>query len=264
MPPTTNPPQTAPPDADDANKPSVFITYAHEDRAFVFALRDRLAAEGIDVRGDWQLQTGTDFKSRLRSFILQSDSLVFVISPDSIRSGPSLEELALAVAEKKRVLPVWRRDHGDDDLLDPALRSPHWTLLTDDDDFDEGVRGLVNAVKTDMELADIHSRLLVNADDWRAGNKNRSYLLRKDNLKEAEAWLARTSAQPDKLPQPTPLQFEYIFASQRARSRGARIAVLIASSVALVLAASTLFAVSRANAAVRSSYEAERTAVEAG
>jgi hypothetical protein len=103
--------------------------------------------------------------------------------------------------------------------LDSALRAPQWTFLRERDSFETGITDLVRAVNTDFELMKTHGSLLLAAENWKNSGRNRSHLLRKDGLKEAEAWLAKTSAQPEKMPQPTPLEVEFIFSGRRARSR---------------------------------------------
>lgn len=244
-------------------KSTVFISYAREDKEFVRTLRASLEERGIETKGDWLLTTGEDYALRLREFNLGAHALLFVISPDSMRSEACRNELALAVEHKKQVLPISRRDHGDDNLLDSALRAPQWTFLREGDDFERGMSELSKAVNTDFALMDMHGRLLVAADNWERNRRNRSYLLRKDGLRNAEGWLAVTSAQPDKLPQPTPLEVEFIFSSRRARSRGTRIGLGIATAVAVSLLALSFVALAQRSQAVANALKAESNAEEA-
>lgn len=245
------------------SKSTVFISYAREDREFMQTLRASLEERGVETKGDWELTTGEDYEMRLREFNLGAHALLFVISPDSIKSQACRNELALAVEHKKQILPISRRDHGDDNLLDSALRAPQWTFLRDGDDFERGMNDLVKAINTDFALMDMHGRLLVAADNWDRNRRNRSYLLRKDSLRGAEGWLTVTSAQPDKLPQPTPLEIEFIFSSRRARSRGTRIGLGIATAVALALLALSVVALAQRSRAVANADEARRNADEA-
>jgi len=234
-----------------------FISYAREDRAFVFALRDSLKTQGVDSVGDWLLTPGQKYEVRLRELNLSSQALVFIISPDSLKSEACLNELALAVENKKQVLPVSRRDHGEDKNLDSALRAPQWTFLREADDFETNVKGLVKAINTDFDLMQTHGRLLLAAENWNNNGRNRSYLLRKDGLREAESWLARTSAQPDKLPQPTPLEIEFIFSGRRARSQAARIALGAVLAITLTLTVLTIVAFAQRSRAIGFAKEAQ-------
>lgn len=240
------------------NKVSVFISYAREDRDFVQKLSDALAKKGIQPVGDWLLTTGEKYLARLRDLNLGANAFIFVISPDSTKSEACKSELALAVDHKKQILPISRRDHGDDSSLDPSLRTPHWTFLRETDDFDAGINNLVLAINTDFALMEMHSRLLTAADNWAMRGRNRSYLLRKDGLKAAETWLTDTAVQRHKLPQPTALQVEYILASRTARSRGTRIAFAIALTVALALSLLSIVALIQRSRAFRNAEEATR------
>ncbi|MEJ7736052.1 MAG: TIR domain-containing protein [Chitinophagaceae bacterium] len=222
-------------DTQSQQRSSVFISYAREDEKFVGELCQGLLKNNIEAKGDWLLVPGENYQQRLREFNLGTQAFLFIITPDSIKSDACLYELALAVEHKKQILPISRRDHIDDNLLDSALRAPQWTFLRPGDDFEGGLRNLGSAIKTDFILMEMHGRLLLDADNWNSNHRNYSYLLRKDGLKEAEDWLKKTSVQPDKLPQPTPLQVDYIFASQRARTRGSRIALGIAVGVIMGL-----------------------------
>jgi hypothetical protein len=142
--------------------------------------------------------------------------------------------------------------------LDSALRTPQWTLLRETDNFESGVNNLIIAIQTDFALMNLHAQLLVAADNWNNNNRNRSYLLQKDGLKEAEIWLTKASTQPDKLPQPTQLEVEYIFASQQARSRGTRIALGIALGVVTALSLLSVVALVQRNRAIKNAQEAEQ------
>ena len=242
---------------------TVFISYAREDKDFALTLVKHLGDRGIEAKGDWLLTTGEDYAKRLREFSLVTHAFIFIITPDSIKSTPCLNELALAVENKKQILPVCRRDHQDDTLLDSALRAPQWTFLREGDDVDLGMGELVKAINTDFALMDMHGRLLVAADNWHNNGRNRSYLLRRDGLKNAEGWLAMTSGQPDKLPQPIPLQTEFILASQRARSRGTRIGVGISAGVILSLTILSIVAWAQRTSAVTNAGEARKQTAEA-
>jgi hypothetical protein len=240
------------------DKAIVFISYAREDKAFVADLVKKLDQRDVEPVGDWLLTPGEDYEAKLRGLNLRSQCVIFVITPDSIQSQACRNELAIAVESKKQILPVSRRDHGEDSRLDSALRAPQWIFLREGDDFEAGVQALVKAINTDFDLMETHANLLAAADNWNENNKNRSYLLRKDGLKEAELWLARTSVHPDKLPQPTPLEAEYILASQRARSRGTRIAIGVAFGIVISLSALSIVAFIQRARAVSNAEEAQR------
>lgn len=240
------------------DKAIVFISYAREDKAFVTELVKKLEQHNVEPVGDWLLTPGEGYEAKLHGLNLRSQCVIFVITPDSLQSQACLNELSTAVESKKQVLPVSRRDHGEDSRLDSALRAPQWIFLREGDDFEAGVQALVKAINTDFDLMEMHANLLTAANNWGDNGKNRSYLLRKDGLKEAELWLGKTSLHPDKLPQPTPLEVEYILASQRARSRGTRIAIGIALGIVVSLSALSIVAFVQRARAVRNAEEARK------
>jgi hypothetical protein len=105
-------------------KALVFISYAREDEVFVDELVKKLDQYNVEPVGDWLLTPGEKYEVKLRDLNLRAQCLIFVITPDSIKSQACLNELATAVENKKQVLPVSRRDHGEDSRLDSALRAP--------------------------------------------------------------------------------------------------------------------------------------------
>src|SRR5262249_51884000 len=91
--------------------------------------------------------------------------------------------------------------------------------------------------------------------------RNNSFVLRGEDLRAAEQWLAQAGSQKDR--QPTALQTEYIIASRKAAARRQRItlgAVTFALIVAIVLAVVALFA---RHKAVEQETKAKNTSVQA-
>jgi WD40 repeat protein len=228
-----------------------FISYAREDQDFVFRLSEALQIKNVRVRGDWQLIRGENYDSQLHEMQLGADVVVFVVSQESVRSAPCKAELDRASEHKKRLIPVVHRDPGPvQSEMHPALALPQWTFLRDGDDFVAGVNGLVDAINTDFDLMPEHRRLLQAAEIWERHTRSGSYLLRKDGLKRAEAWLAETSRRPNKLPNATPLQLDYIQASRQARTRGNRVALAVTSIIAAMMAILAVIAFTQRNTAV--------------
>jgi hypothetical protein len=251
------------PTAPVQDRPTVFLSYAREDSGFVRRLAGALADEGVDVAADWALAPGEDYRQRLRAMILGAEALVFIISPDAIGSSACREELKTAVEHNKPILPLSYRDHGDDAQLDSALRSPQWVVLREGGELGAGARELARAVNTDLGLLSTHGQLLIGADEWARSGRARGYLLHRDALRNAEAWLARVSAQPGRLPQPTALETEYILASQQNRARGTRTTLGIAGAVSLAMGILAVVAWLQRERAVTSAAEAERQRVQA-
>jgi WD40 repeat protein len=236
-----------------------FISYAREDQEFARRLAEGLELRSVGARGDWLLTHGENYEAQLEELQLGTDVLIFVISPESIASQPCGAELRRAVAQNQRVLPVLRRDSGlDEDRIPPELKTPQWTYMRESDDFIAQARGLVDAINTDFSLMPEHRRLLQAANTWVANGRGPSYLLRKDSLKSAEAWLEQVSGTPERLPRPTPLQLEYMRESRASRSRAARISLAVTIVVAAALLVLAIVAFIQRNLAESARKEAER------
>jgi hypothetical protein len=142
--------------------------------------------------------------------IRESDVFIAVISPLSVASQGVREEIEQANLYKKRLLPVLIQDGFDKALLHEALGLPQWTLLRPGDNFEMGVVSLEKAIKTDFELVAGHTWLTGRATDWDNRYRPGSGLLSGRELKEAEIWLSKASANQLDLPNVTPLQVDFI------------------------------------------------------
>ena len=121
------------------------------------------------------------------------------------------------------------------DRVPKSLRELNWIFFRDSDDFEEATDKLISALDTDLDWVRAHTRLLTRAIEWETKGKNNSFVLRGDDLKAAEQWLAEAGT--DKERQPTKLQTEYIIASRKAAARRQRItlgAVALGAVVAIV------------------------------
>jgi WD40 repeat protein len=220
---------------DGAGAPDVFVSYSRADEAFVRRLDGALRARGKDVWVDWDdIPATADWRARIHGGIEASRIFVAVLSPDLVASEVCAEELAHATRSNKRVVPVLRREI-DRGAAPDALVSPNWIFFRDGDDFERSVGVLVEALETDLDWLEAHARLLVRATEWDVARRSSSFLLRGEDLKEAEAWLAEQGSHREAA---TPLQSEFIVASRRSAARRLRLllaGVLVALAVAVVL-----------------------------
>lgn len=84
----------------------VFISYAREDAAFVERLEAVLKQRGVAPLIDkTEIYAFDDWWKRIETVISQSDSVVFVISPDSVSSEVCRKEIAFADSLNKRLAP---------------------------------------------------------------------------------------------------------------------------------------------------------------
>jgi len=77
-------------------------------------------------------------------------------------------EIEQANLQKKRLLPIQIQDGFDKGILHDSLRLPQWTLLRPIDDFQNGMRSLMEAINTDFDLLVVHTCLTQRAADWDA------------------------------------------------------------------------------------------------
>lgn len=245
------------------NLVSVFLAYAREDTYFARKVVGALEKERVTVLWDDNLIPGPDYELQIRNYILRCHAVIFVISADSAVSPACREEVEYAASQKKRIIPLAFRDHGDDRLLHNAIRSPQWIYFRDGELFDNGITKLVVTIQTDFDLVPEHSRLLESSNYWLQNSRNRSYLLSGDGLSAAEDWLTRIGAQPDRLPQPTKLIAEYIRESQQGRRNRARFRAVLIALIMVILGTLTIYAFLEGNRAKQSAEEANKQKAEA-
>jgi WD40 repeat protein len=227
--------------------PGVFISYAREDQVFVRRLYEALRADGRDPLWDQDHEAvpfSTPWWSEVRASIEKSDKFIFVVSPDSLDSGPCTNEFTYATEVHKQVIPVIRVTPGEEQ----GRRSPVWqltgVLFADDASFDGRFAELTTALDTDLPWTRAHTRLLVRSSEWAAAKQDRSLLLRGSDLRGAESWLAQAGAHPGA--QPTAPEREYVLASRRGSDRTARIwRGALATGLAVALGLATFAFISR-------------------
>ena len=202
--------------AHQGDKLNVFISYSRDDLDFADLLDATLGLAGfatsIDRRG---IFGGEDWEKRLGALIAAADTVVFVLSPSSVRSEICTWEVKEARRLSKRVLPVVCQALGDskppDELasLDyifcyPEPKSPNSGIPS-------GLARLAWALNTDLDWLREHTDYLKQATDWAAGGKIAERLLLGSDIALAKAWLTR---RPKNGPEPTELQLDFIKASE--------------------------------------------------
>jgi WD40 repeat protein len=224
----------------EPSRPDVFVSYSRTDQAFVRRLTGALEERGKDVWVDWDdIRPSADWRGRIEAGVEASKAFIAVLSPELLVSPVCTEELQLAADSNKRVIPILRRE-VELDGAPQELTAPNWIFFRESDDFDSSLGKLVDSLETDLEWIDGHARLQVRASEWERSDRDRSLLLRGNELKEAESWL---TAQGSHREAPTALQTEYVLASRRGATRRQRIVlggVLAALAVSLVLGALAL------------------------
>ena len=230
---------------------SVFLSYAREDIEFVRRLHEALARLGHAPAWDQDhgiVPFSSPYRDEIITAITAAEKFVFVISPDSLESGPCADELAAALADRKQVIPVLRRPALPGQVIPPALADRNWIFFDDDGQFERGVAQLSEVLSTDLDWIRVHTWILTRARQWSEGGSDRGALLRAADLRKAEAWLAGSDAHPET--PPTAAQREYVAASRRASDRFTRnLRTALAAGLAVSLAL-TAFALTQRSTAI--------------
>lgn len=213
---------------------SAFVSYERSCRNFVISsFAARLDSLRVPVRGDWQLTPGEDWWERIADLIRGADTFLFLLTPESVRSPACLRELNLALSWQKRILPVVRQKPPEDALaeLPEVLAKAQWVFFRAEDDPDSAIQSISVAVRTDFELALVHTRLAVWTDAWERGTGD---LLRGGYLAEAASTLEKMALREPLLPSATPKMKRFVEESRAAeRKRKRRFTFLAVVSVVI-------------------------------
>ena len=215
----------------------VFISYSRKDMAFVRRLSDALEQRQREAWVDWEgIRPTEEFMLAIYAAIEGTNTFIFILTPDSVGSEVCAKEIAHATKHNKRFIPIVQRDI-DAKSVPETLAKLNWIFCREADDFAAAVESLIDALDTDLDWVRAHTRLLARAIEWEAKAKNNSFVLRGDDLRAAEQWLAQAGI--DKERQPTALQTEYIIASRKAAGRRQRLilgATIFGLAIAIALA----------------------------
>ena len=194
----------------------VMLSYANEDRATMEKIRASLRREGITVwTNTTDIQTGEEFWNSIQEGIEKADNLVYLLSPNAVKSINAQRELDIAVSLNKRIIPllVQKTDNLE---LPSALQGLQYIDLTDnlkEADYQLDESQLLKILYEDAAYYNEHKILLTKALKWQQQNNNPSILLRGYNLRSAQTWLE--VAQKRTQHPPTQLQSEFITASEQ-------------------------------------------------
>lgn len=208
-----------------------FISYSRKDQVFVKKLYDALALKEQEIWVDWQgIPPTAEWLTEVYSAINEADAFIFIISPDSLSSEICQLELAHAIRQNKRLIPILLKEISASDLHE-ELRIINW-LRMDEESLDTSIHHLLDTLNTDLDWVKGHTRLIIRATEWEQHDHDTSHLLRGQDLEKAEQWLAIA---PDKTLAPTSLQSRYITASRQSSNRRQR-QLMSAITIGLVIA----------------------------
>jgi len=92
---------------EQAAKTTIFISYSRKNMAFADRLEAGLKAKGFEPLIDRdEIYAFEDWWKRIQSLIAQADTIVFVLSPDSVASNVCAKEVAYGASLNKRFAPI--------------------------------------------------------------------------------------------------------------------------------------------------------------
>lgn len=137
--------------------PNLFISYAYEDRAFVERLGGDLRVQGLHVWIDlWEMRVGDSIAQKIKQGVEESDYLVIVLSPNSVRSDWVQTEFSSDLTQdlndrSVKILPVLFRDCN----IPPLLLSFHCTDFRREDKYQENFKRLIEAIEPAIATSSI-------------------------------------------------------------------------------------------------------------
>src|ERR1700681_4671217 len=89
------------------SKAKVFISYSRRDRTFADRLDTALKERGFEPLIDrTEIYAFEEWWKRIEALIARADTVVFVLSPDSVTSDVALKEVSFAASLNKRFAPI--------------------------------------------------------------------------------------------------------------------------------------------------------------
>ncbi len=213
----------------------IFISYSRKDLEHAGQIVQALAENHLDTWVDWKsIPKGEDWWERIQNGIEEADAFLFLVSPNSARSKVCRSEIAHAVLNGKRILPILLHD-TDSKIIPAEIAKLNWISCREEvDDFERAIEETRATIHTDYNWLKFHTELQVKALKWER-HKDVSRLLRGKELIEAEKWLKETGLQTD--PQTTDLQRNFVLESRKAVKRQQRILAALAAGAMLIVIA---------------------------
>jgi hypothetical protein len=206
--------------ADDAKiageKLKVFISYSRRDAA---DFADELVA-GLELAGfapfidRHDIKPGEAWEDRLGRLIAQSDTVVFVVTPEAVKSERCNWEVERTLEQSKRLLPVVHKPVPENEIPE-ILRRLQFVRFDTGRALTRSIAELAEALRVDLDWIREHTRLGELATRWSARKQPESLLLRGDDLDAAKVWIAKRT---EAAPAITEAQRAFIAASEYAES----------------------------------------------
>lgn len=232
-------------------KTQVFISYSRRDAEAADRLHSALEAAGFDSYLDrHDIAAGEDWRARLGGLIESADTMVFLVSPDSIASEICDWEINHAELKGKRILPVVTRDAGN---VPERLKRLNYVFMRSPEEETASLPRLAEALAVDIGWIRAHTRYGEDAGEWDEAGRPSRLLLRGASISEAERW---RDARPATAPQLTETQSALIAASRRGATNRQRGWIAGSLVVAVIASGLSVYALIQQQAAEASRAEA--------
>jgi hypothetical protein len=231
----------------------VFISYSRHDLEIADSLVEALEQYEFQVLIDRRdLPYGEEWQHELDGFIRSSDTIIWLVSNNSVKSDWCNWELGLATSLNKRLIPIKVRDLDLADLP-KAIGKIHLLPAEGIFSLNQHLQLLINVLNTDHIWLKEATRLADRARQWLNKSRDGGLLLRGANLHDAEQW---EKSRPRLAPAPSREVLELILTSRQVATRRYKYLIVGSLSVAVLT-------VALASYALLKSHESEVRAVEA-
>ena len=223
-------------EAGAGEKLKVFISFSRKDSAaFADELVEWLELARFKPSLDrHDIAAGEEWEARLGGLIEQSDTVVFVVSPEAIKSDRCEWEVDKTLALSKRLFAIIHIAVPDN-LIPEKLSRLQFVRLDVGRSVTRPLQELAGALRQDLNWIREHTRLGEIATRWDRRGRPESLLLRGDDIDAAKKWMtARNAAAPEI----TDAQRAFIWASEKteklARRRTQRVQALVGALMVLL------------------------------
>jgi hypothetical protein len=171
-------------------KLKVFISYSRRDSTdFADELVNGLELAGFSPFLDrHDIAPGEKWEERLGRLIAQADTVVFVVSPEAVKSERCAWEVLQTLQQAKRLLPVVFKPVAETDIPE-QLRERQFVRFDASTGITRPLRELAEALRQDIDWIREHTRIGEMAARWETRGRPPSLLLRGDDVVAAEAWM---------------------------------------------------------------------------
>jgi formylglycine-generating enzyme required for sulfatase activity len=203
-------------DSNTGQKLKVFISYSRRDSA---DFADELVV-GLELAGfapfldRHDIAVGEDWELQLGRLIQEADAVVFVVSPEAMKSERCGWEIDRALALSRRLLPVIFKPLPETDIPQ-SLRRLQFVRFDVGPGLARPLAQLAEALRRDADWIREHTRLGELAARWQVRDRSESLLLRGDDLDAAKVWAIKRK---NEVPEITDLQRAFLNASEQAEA----------------------------------------------